>query len=76
MPRSNKALVALLDTLTEAARTGELTDVFIVTRACDDSYDSCYETDDLGDLLLHVRTEVIRAQQPVQLIEDAAEQQN
>lgn len=57
-------LASLLDALAADARSGEITDVFIVIRACDGSYDSCFKTDDLGDLLLQVRTEVIRAQLP------------
>jgi hypothetical protein len=51
--------------------------MFAVCRASDGSYDSCYETDDIADMLVQVRTEVIRAQLPVELIEnDRAERPN
>lgn len=52
----------MLDDLRDAARSGELTAAFIVYRRDDESYDACYHTDDLGDLLVQVRTEVIHAQ--------------
>lgn len=52
----------MLDELLADARSGELTAAFIVYQRDDESYDACYHTEDLGDLLLQVRTEVIRAQ--------------
>lgn len=55
-------LVAMFEELLDAARGGDLTAAFIVYQRDDESYDACYQTEDLGDLLLQVRTEVIRAQ--------------
>lgn len=60
--KPNMAVVALLESLLDAARSGELQEVFAVFKCCDDSFDSCFDTDDLGDMLLQVRTEIIRAQ--------------
>lgn len=57
-------LASLFDSLAADARTGDITGAFIVIRACDGSYDSCFKTDDFDDLILQVRTEVIRAQLP------------
>lgn len=69
----NHATVALLETLLGFAKAGDLTSVFAVYLCRDGSYDSAFETDDLGDLLLQVRTEVIRAQFPVDAVEQAAD---
>lgn len=55
-------LVAMLEEMLDAARSGELTAAFIVYQRYDESYDACYHTEDLGDMLLQVRTEVIRTQ--------------
>lgn len=55
-------LVAMLEEMLDAARSGELAAAFIVYRRADESYDACYHTDDLDDLLVQVRTEVIRTQ--------------
>lgn len=63
----------MLEELLDAARSGELTAAFIVYQRDDESYDACYETEDLGDLLLQVRTEVIRAQTMNDAVEQAAE---
>lgn len=63
----------MLEELLDAARSGELTAAFIVYQRDDDSYDACYQTEDLGDLLLQVRTEVIRAQTMNDAVEQAVE---
>jgi hypothetical protein len=76
MARKNKALVAILEEMLDAARSGELAAAFIVYQRADGTHDACYETDDLGDLLLQVRTEVIRAQLPVEIAEQAADRLN
>ena len=52
----------MFEEMLDAARSGELASAFIVYRRCDESYDACYHTEDLGDLLVQVRTEVIHAQ--------------
>lgn len=52
----------MFEDLLDAARSGELTAAFVVYQRDDESYDACYQTEDLDDLLLQVRTEVIRAQ--------------
>lgn len=57
-----RELAEMLESLAEDARSGELTDVFVVFAACDGSHGHLHHTTDLGDLLLQVRTEVIRAQ--------------
>ena len=69
--RACPELVALLGELHEAAKAGDITDIFIVLRDHDGEHDSCYQTNDLGDMLLQVRTEVIRAQAPVEMIRGA-----
>lgn len=71
MARRNAAVVAMLKELHAAARDGDITDLFVVLRDGDGEYQSCFQTDDLGDLLLQVRTEVIRAQVPVDAVEAA-----
>lgn len=72
MAKRNRELVGMLESLLDAARSGEIDGMFAVLHApADDSYDSCYSTDDMGDMLVQVRTEVIRAQLPVDVIEQA-----
>lgn len=70
--KPNRATVALLASLLDAARSGELQEAFVVFRADDGSYDSAFDVEDLDDMLLQVRTEVIKAQSAVQHINDAA----
>lgn len=55
-------LVASLEVMLDDARSGEIVGLFVVTRSADGEYSCCYQTEDLDDLLLQVRTEVIRAQ--------------
>jgi len=62
MPRPNAELVRLLESMLETARSGELRELFGVVRYDNGEFDAGYITSDLGDLLLQVRTEVIRAQ--------------
>lgn len=68
--KPNKAAVALLEVLLEAAREGELQDLFAVFLCADGSYDSVFDTNDLDDMLLQVRTEVIRARTVAEIIHD------
>lgn len=63
----------MFEEMLDAARSGELTAAFIVYQRDDESYDACYQTEDLGDLLLQVRTEVIRAQTMNDDVEQSAE---
>lgn len=55
-------LVASLEVMLEDARDGEIVGLFVVTRSANGDYSCCYHTDDLEDLLVQVRTEVIRTQ--------------
>lgn len=55
-------LVASLEVMLDDARSGEIVGLFVVTRSADGEYSCCYHTDDLEDLLVQVRTEVIRTQ--------------
>lgn len=55
-------LVASLEVMLEDARAGEIVGLFAVTRSANGEYSCCYHTDDLEDLLVQVRTEVIHAQ--------------
>lgn len=66
-------LVASLEVMLEDARAGEIVGLFVVTRDSNGEYSCCYHTDDLEDLLLQVRTEVIRAQTMNDAAERAAE---
>lgn len=55
-------LVASLEVMLDDARSGEIVGLFVVTRSANGEYSCCYHTDDLEDLLVQVRTEVIHAQ--------------
>lgn len=55
-------LVASLEVMLDDARSGEIVGLFVVTRCANGEYSCCYHTDDLEDMLVRVRTEVIRTQ--------------
>lgn len=71
-PRADDELVAMLESMLDAARQGLLTDIFAVYRCVDDSYDSSYHTGDLADMLCQVRGEVIKTQTAVGIVQAAA----
>jgi hypothetical protein len=60
--RPCRELVALLEAMLDSARAGDLREFFAVVRYDNGEFDAGYITSDLGDLLLQVRTEVIKAQ--------------
>lgn len=61
---ANSDVVAMLESLLDDARNGDITDFFIVIRDDRGLYDSLFCANDLDDLILQVRTEVILAQIP------------
>lgn len=71
--RDRRELAAMLDSLADDARSGEIVGLFVVTRSANGDYSCCYHTDDLEDLLVQVRTEVIHAQTMNDAVEQAAE---
>lgn len=73
--RPNDDTVALLTELLDAAKRGELQDIFAVYRRGDGQYDSCFNTNDLDDLLYEVGGEVIRARSAAQRADAAARRQ-
>lgn len=58
----NPFVVALLESLLGQAREGNLDAAFVVFRAHGGDYDYIAETNDIDDMILEVRTSVIRAQ--------------
>lgn len=60
--RRNQATIDLLSGMLTLARAGEIDRLFVVFRDGDGDYTHDYATDDLDDLILQVRTEVIVAQ--------------
>lgn len=60
--RRNQATIDLLAGMLTLARAGEIDRLFVVFRDGDGDYTHDYSTDDLDDLILQVRTEVIVAQ--------------
>jgi hypothetical protein len=60
--RRNQATIDLLTGMLAEAKAGNLDRLFVVFRDGDGDYTHDYSTDDLDDLILQVRTEVIVAQ--------------
>lgn len=60
--RRNQAAIDLLTGLLDDAKAGNLNRIFVVFRDGDGDYTHDYATDDLDDLILQVRTEIIVAQ--------------
>jgi hypothetical protein len=60
--RVNTALVSMLQDLLDMAKDGEVVRLFAVIGYFDGFFTHDYATDDADDLILQVRTEVIRAQ--------------
>lgn len=56
------ALIASLEVMLDEARAGNLVGLFAVALESSGDYSCCYHADDFEDLLVQVRTEVIRAQ--------------
>lgn len=67
--KRNQAAYDLLRELLAEADAGRLDRLFVVFRDGDGDYAHDYATDDLDDLILQVRTEVIVAQSESGLIE-------
>lgn len=65
MPRPVPEVVALLESWLADARAGLLTDVAVVGRYWNGEYDEETATSDLADLVLEVRSSVIRMQSAV-----------
>jgi hypothetical protein len=61
--RKFRFVIALLEALFGQAQGGEITGVFIVYRRDNGEYDYVMESDDPDDMILEVRTSVIRAVQ-------------
>lgn len=70
--RANSAVVEILEQMLAAARQGDLNAIWAVYRIGDDLYDSTYQTDDLDDMLVQVRTEVINTQTALSALHEAA----
>lgn len=51
-----------MESLIECVRNGSVTELFAVYKFADGDYESMYDTDDLDDMCVQVRTELIRAQ--------------
>lgn len=60
--KRNQAAIDLLAGLLDDAKAGNLNRIFVVFRDGDGDYSHDYATDDLDDLILQVRTEIIVAQ--------------
>ena len=59
--RPDPRVVELLEDMLAEARAGELTGLFAVYTTPDGAHGGAWATDDLNDLLFHVRTEAIGA---------------
>lgn len=57
--KPNAVLVEMLADLLADAEAGEITDAFIVLRFADGEYDCMVQSDDVDDMMVQVRTEVI-----------------
>ena len=67
---ANHEIVDAFVSLAEDAADGKITDYFVLIRDPDGEYDSLFFADDLGDMILQLRTEVIRAQAESQRIDN------
>ncbi|QQP96533.1 hypothetical protein [Lysobacter enzymogenes] len=61
-PQVNAAVVEILETMLAAAKAGHVSALWVVYRMGEEDYDSAYETNDLDDMLVQVRTEIINTQ--------------
>jgi hypothetical protein len=68
--RSVPAVIELLETWLAEARTGELTAVALVGRYRDGEYGEQSATDDLPDMVLEMRSAVIRFQSVIAADDD------
>lgn len=59
MPKPDPKLVEMLSAYLDAARKGNITDVFLLVRYADEEYDHDYWTGDLPDMLYELGTSIL-----------------